>query len=930
MKFRTLIVSTLAALLASTGHTDADDAERERYFESQVRPLLIKRCFECHGETKQQAGLRLDSRAAMLRGIDGDPAIKPGSPDESRILQVIAYSDDDSQMPPDGKLPAEEIVILTKWIAEGAVWPGSEEGAQRLGSFPLTPDGEIDFAAAAGAHWAYQPIVKTTPPSVPSTELVRSPIDRFLLAKLEEAGLSYSPEADRWTLIRRAYFDLIGLPPTYNEVQAFIADDSPNAYEQLIDRLLASPLYGQRWARHWLDIARYADTKGYVFTQNPKYPFAYTYRDYVVRALNEDKPFDRFVIEQLAADRLGLPKDDPTLAALGYLTVGRQFLGNNHDRIDDQIDVVTRGLMGMTVSCARCHDHKYDPIPTADYYSLYGVFNSSTEPGDLPIIGQPDDSPEYRAYTEELAKREQAVEDYRTTTHQELLQQAREHVADYLLAVVQLAKKVPPGVEVTFQQDKRRDNLTKLWALTIAQRVKDNDPVFLPWGALAALPVEGFADQAAALIEKYSTAAEGESPPVNAKVWAALQESPPQSMVDVARLYGRLLTEVDNQWRTLVEQSGDTPPQRLPDEADEQLRRILTGPGSITSLPVDDRLFERDHRDKLTELRRKVNEWHSESPGAPPRAMVMVDKENPVQPVVFLRGTAGRNGPKVPRRFPRVLGGAETPEFSEGSGRLELAQAIVSPDNPLTARVIVSRVWRHHFGSPLVSTPSDFGTRADPPTHPELLDWLAASFIEQGWSLKWLHREIMTSTAYQQSSADRPNARRADPENRLLWRMNRQRLEFEPMRDAMLAVAGRLDPSIGGRPVDIETTPDTGRRSIYAFIDRNNFSPLLRTFDYPSPDVHSAGRPLTAVPQQTLYAMNAPFPRQMAHHIAERAEVRDALTPQERVAALYRIILARDPQQDELALATEFLTTAQNTQQLAQALMLTNEFLFVD
>jgi hypothetical protein len=310
--------------------------------------------------------------------------------------------------------------------------------------------------------------------------------------------------------------------------------------------------------------------------------------------------------------------------------------------------------------------------------------------------------------------------------------------------------------------------------------------------------------------------------------------------------------------------------------------------------------------------------------------MVMNDNDKPSEPVVFLRGTPGRNGPRVPRRFPRILTGGESVEFTDGSGRLELARQIASADNPLTARVIVNRVWRHHFGTGLVSTTSDFGTRSDPPTHPQLLDWLAASLIEHDWSIKWLHREIMSSAAYRQQSNDSTEARKVDPENRLLWRMNRKRLEFEPMRDAMLAVAGRLDPSVGGRPVDIEGNTESGRRSIYAFIDRNNFSSLLRTFDYPSPDGHSSGRPLTSVPQQTLYAMNAPFPQQMAAHVAQRPSVRDAAVPDERVKAIYRVVLSREPSPEELQLAVDFLTSDERTKQLAQALLVTNEFLFVD
>jgi mono/diheme cytochrome c family protein len=927
-----LRISFVLLVVLSVASTAAADDDAEQYFETHVRPLLVSRCQECHGPDKQQAEFRLDTRAGLMAGIDGTPAIVAGKPAESRLLQVLAYSEDDTQMPPDGKLPQEEIDILTKWVADGAVWPGGDDQpATGLGVFALTETGEIDFAVEAAEHWSYQPIRKPTPPPVEATEKVRSPIDRFVLARLEAEGLTYSPPADPRTLLRRAQLDLLGLPPAYEQMEQFVSSTSPAVYDDNIEQMLASPAYGQRWARHWLDIARYADTRGYVFTQNPKYPFAYTYRDYVVRAFNDDKPFDRFIVEQLAADRLGLAEDDPDLAALGFLTVGRRFLNREPDIIDDRIDVVTRGFMGMTVACARCHDHKYDPIPTADYYSLYGVFNSSHEPEDLPVIGRPDDSPEYRAYREELAKREQAVTDYINRSHAELLQQARERVGDYLQAVIKSAGRLPAGVEPTYEHGDPREKLTRLWHHKIEERIKQNDPVFAAWGALAALPVDEFAARAAELINKYASAPEGEAPPINPRVWAALQQTPPQSMLEVARIYATLLKQADAEWQQLQSAAAEGAiPESLPDEAAEQLRRVLMGPGSVTDVPTGEQLFERDHRDELVKLRRKVSEWDSESPGAPPRAMVMRDKDKPVMPVVFLRGTPGRNGPQVPRRFPRILTGGESVEFNDGSGRLELARQIASAANPLTARVIVNRVWRHHFGTGLVSTPSDFGTRSDPPTHPELLDWLAVSLIEHEWSLKWLHREITSSAAYRQASNDRPEARKVDPENRLLWRMNRKRLEFEPMRDAMLAVAGRLDAAIGGRPVDIEADTDTGRRSIYAFIDRNNFSPLLRTFDYPSPDVHSSGRPLTFVPQQTLYALNAPFPQQMAAHVVQRPPVRDAATAQEQAKALYQIVLSREPSPEELQLGVGFLDGEGTTEQLAQALLLTNEFLFVD
>ncbi|MCA9112319.1 MAG: DUF1549 domain-containing protein, partial [Planctomycetaceae bacterium] len=424
----------------------ADTTDQAHFFESQIRPLIVRRCVECHGGKKQEAGLRLDSKAGVTAGVDGAQVLVPGNPTESRLMQVLRYSNDDVQMPPTGRLPDAEIELLTKWIADGAYWP--EDTTPQAGGLPtyaVREDGEIDFEQAAASHWAYQPIRKPELPQTSRDEWAATPIDRFILARLDDAGLQPSAPADRRTLIRRATYDLIGLPPTYEEVEAFVVDDSPDAYPRLIERLLASPLYGQRWGRYWLDIARYADTKGYVFTQNRKYPYAYTYRNYVIEAFNADTPVDRFIVEQLAADHLQLADDDPALAALGFLTVGPRFLNRQPDIIDDRIDVVTRGLMGMTAGCARCHDHKYDPIPIADYYSLYGVFDSSIEPEELPVIGEIEETPSYQAYLDELHKREQAVEDYKAQQHAELLKQARERAGDYLLAVLERQKLIPDG-----------------------------------------------------------------------------------------------------------------------------------------------------------------------------------------------------------------------------------------------------------------------------------------------------------------------------------------------------------------------------------------------------------------------------------------------------------------------------------------------------
>ncbi len=735
------------------------------FFEKNVRPLLVAKCQSCHGTKRQQGGLRLDSRATLLKGSDNGAVVAAGEPDKSALIKAIRY-DGDVQMPPKGKLPDEAIAKLTEWVKLGAPWP--DEAVAKDGGTPSALE-------ARRTHWAFQPVKKPNPPTVKNSDWVKTPLDAFVLASLEAKGLTPTPVADRRTLIRRVYFDLHGLPPTPQEMADFENDRSPDAYPRLVERLLSSPRYGERWGRHWLDVARYADSKGYVFTEERRYPFAYTYRDYVVRAFNEDLPYDQFVVQQLAADRLPLGDDKRPLAALGYLTLGRRFLNNISDIIDDRIDVTMRGFQGMTVGCARCHDHKFDPIPQGDYYSLYGVFASSIEPKDLPLIGQPEQTAELAAFEKELAKLKAAVEKYRTANKDEL--------------------------------------------------AKGN----------------------------------------------------------------------------------------------------------------------RKFRDGLKELQKKVDRWQATAPSAPPRAMVLVDKPTPETPHIFLRGNPNNRGPAVPRQYLQVVAGDNRRPFVKGSGRLELAEAIADRNNPLTARVLVNRVWLHHFGAGLVRTPSDFGLRGDPPTHPQLLDWLAAAFMDEGWSIKKLHRLILLSNTYQQANNDDPRLLQMDPDNRLLARMNRQRLDFEAMRDSLLFVAGRLDLKMGGRAVELTAAPFTARRTVYGFIDRQNLPGLFRTFDFASPDTSTPQRFATTVPQQALFLMNSPFVIEQARHFVQRPEVAGQTKDEEKIKAMYKLAYGRPADADEIALGLRYLADGRQDEKekkaglhqsawerYAQVLLLSNEFAFVD
>ncbi len=932
------VVAFLAAAVACTGRADPTH-EQEAFFESQVRPLLIKHCVECHGPDDESGELRLDRRVAIERGGASGPLVVPGDPDKSRLITAIRYGDSKLQMPPEGKLPAEVIDTLTAWVRSGAHWPADIAGNDAA---PLPPAQRI--AEFQETHWSYQPIVSHAPPAVRDAAWVRQPIDAFVLARLEAANLSPNPPADRRTLIRRAHFTLTGLPPTYEEVEAFAADDSADALPRLVDRLLESRHYGERWARHWLDIARYADTTGYFAgSRDTRYPYAYTYRDYVIDAFNDDVPFDRFILEQIAADRLELPPErHKAFAAMGFLTVGRRFMNRQQDIIDDRIDVVTRGLLGLSVACARCHDHKYDPVPTADYYGLYGVFASSHEPEDLPLLGDPRDNPQYEAFLAARAEKQKEVDTWVEARRVAIEAELRDRVADYL---EYLAKILPPADAKRVEKQGRRGALRPRaitrWQKYLQDHASKPHPVWTLWHRLAALGPENFREKAAALLHD-----DGANPwlaEVHPGLLATLREKPPESMVAVAALIGGRLEAAGAAWQEARKANATL--TRLPDDNEEALRGVLLAADSPTQLDTAAAvtLLDQGENNTHNSMLGKVKGIEVTHPGAPGRGMVMRDNERPYEPVVFRRGQPDNRGDRVPRRFLQVLSHVDggTP-FTDGSGRLELARAIASPENPLTARVIVNRIWQHHFGTGLVPTPSDFGVRGEPPTHPELLDHLAAEFMADGWSIKRLQRRIMLSATWQQSSAVRDDAAGSDPENRLIWHMPRRRLEFEPLRDRMLMAAGTLDLSVGGRSVMIHQ--DATRRGLYAYMDREDVPGLLAAFDVPSPDASQAERSQTTVPQQSLYLLNSGFVIRQADAVAVKTEA--ATSPEERVRALYRRVLARDPDTTEAALALEFVAAARGTDrsadgkpqppaidpwvQLAQVLLSCNEFAFVD
>jgi len=939
-------VLTAGAAAPQTAETAKFPPDQVEYFEKHVRPLLAKHCIECHGPKLQEAGLRLDGRAHILKGAEGHPAAVPGDPNKSLIIAVTKY-DGDVQMPPDGKLPADQLATLTNWVKLGLPWPEEATASTAAASSPSANapaavnawSGSMDerIARARFNHWAFQPVRRTEAPAVADPTWNSSPIDRFIYARLAEKQILPAPPADPRTLIRRAYFDLLGIPPTPEETDEFVRSYSPSlhpsvppsvvdegekAYELLIDRLLASPQYGERWARHWLDVARYGDTKGYAFTMERRFPFAYTYRDYVIRAFNDDKPYDQFLLEQLAADKL--PNADPkSLAALGFLTCGRQFTGI-HDTVDDQIDVVTRGLLGLTTACARCHDHKFDPIPTADYYSLYGVFRSSIAPPEYPLLGEPEPSPEYEAYLQEHKKLSAERDAFVNEATAKVLDELRSRAADYLTKTVldSLDKAGSKEKDVLLDPGDLRPTVVRRWRDMLVRTKRDKSPLFAAWHRLDDVPEAEFEKKAPAVIAELTN--EGK---LNALLNEGLTKQTPKSMFDVAKLYGELFQRSNEAWKKALDPKSRKPnepaPAKLADAPLEEFRAVLFAGDAPTSLGMDltHQVFDRKTRGQVDALQKKVDSLVVTSPGAPPRAMSLIDSPQLYNPVIFTRGDAARRGPDVPRQNLSILSGPDRKPFTDGSGRLGLARAIADRENPLTARVMVNRIWLHHFGRGLVETPSDFGVRTEPPSHPELLDWLASEFMDEGWSIKRLHRAIMLSQAYRQASIYPTSAqsrtsnsrvsgidpRQIDPENRLLWRMNRKRIELEAMRDSMLAVAGRLDTKQFGRPIDLWSRPFTTRRSVYAYIDRQDLPGIFGVFDFANPDVTIEQRPRTTVPQQALFAMNSPFVQEQARKLAARPEIAGAKSDSERITAIYRTALDRLPTVEESARMEQFL-----------------------
>ena len=900
-------------------------------YNRDIRPILAANCLQCHGPDAQgrKGKFRLDIEAEAR-----EHAINTAQPDQSELLRRIASSDPAVQMPPpnSGKVvTAEQATTLKTWIRNGARYE---------------------------KHWAFEPISKPQPPAVAGAS---SAIDRFVISALKSRGLALSPAITKTQWIRRVTLDLTGLAPTWQEVEAYTQDTSADAKEKVVDRLLASPRYGERWGRHWLDLARYADTHGGSAIGFTRFPFSYTYRDYVIQAFNDDLPYNRFVTEQIAADQLGLEGNDPSLAALGFLTVGMQYR-NRHDVIDDQIDVISRGLQGLTVACARCHDHKFDPISTEDYYSLYASLAGSKAPATLPVLSTPTRTEAMRDYERELARR-QASHDDLAAEHIEIMKgRLRNQVGLYLR---ELAKGLPEQDTATAFLSYRTDDIRPVvynrWRDYVL-KMTETDPVFGPWVRLSRADPKTFAATSSNLVQTLKTEngdpakfkdlqkLTTEAPRWNPKVLEALSKKTLESMMDVADAYGQLFTDTHQSWlKSLQAASAEAGPGATiyPDEdprqleinsaVHRQLRRHLYGPNTPTALPdeVAGALLNRTVSDNLGGRAGAVHDWHLNAPGSPARAMALEESRSTDPSYIFRRGNPLNRGAVVSARYLPVLSPLGTKPFMDGQRRLGLARSITAEENPLTRRVLVNWVWQHHFGQGLVRSADDWGTRGYAPSHPELLDYLATTFAEDGWSIKKLHRRILLSQVYAQSAIENVQSRNADPDNELLWRMPRRRLDLESMLDSMLSISGELDLTPGGRPFDRQAQPGVLRRAVYAFVNRDIVSNLASTFDGANPSACTARRPDTSVPQQTLFALNSDFIQDRA--VALSASVlKSASDDEARVRELYRRVLAREPQPVESDRLLRFVKAASGSnasagwQQAAHVLLASNEFAFID
>ena len=923
--FLQILPAVFAVLTAAHAHA-ADATVDFAFFESKIRPVLVEACYKCHSAESERVkgGLLLDTREGLLKGGESGPALVPGDPDKSRLITAMRYKDEHLQMPPKEALPPEVVANFEKWVKAGAPDPRTGRIAK------INP--------TATNHWAFQAVTTKPAPKVKDRKWVKHTLDAFILADLEERRLEPAPPAEKRALLRRATFDLTGLPPAPEEIDAFLNDNSTNAFSTVVDRLLSSPSFGERWGRHWLDLARYSDSNG--LEVNAPFPNAYRYRDYVIAAFNNDKPYNQFIREQIAGDLLPsttIQDQHEKWIATGFLVIGPKAFNEPMrdkllaDVIDEQIDVTTKAFLGLTVACARCHDHKFDPIPTRDYYALAGIFRSTqtlatqnqNQPG--PFGGNLSERP---LGTEEETKRMEEF-NLELAKAQAELDRIQDMARDGVRGGID--SKDLAGIVV----DNSEAEVIGFWRPSIGNTNNFVNKDYIQ---------DGNADKGKKLvrfrpnIERAGTYEIRLSYPprydratnVPVTIYAGTnitkKKLNQREMPKFDKAFAYLgLFDLEAGTNNVVEVSNEGTKGFVAADAvqflplDNTMNMAMAGSMQNTAKKITQSFAGTDvemYRDKVAEVR-------SKSPPPLPSAMAVRDAVNAQNARINIRGDVERLGDEVPRGFIQVIdrGASKKANFADNSsGRLELADWIASPENPLTARVMVNRVWQHLFGRAIVNTPDNFGLQGESPSHPELLDHLAAQFVQEGWSVKKLIRSIMLSSAYQMSIQHHPAGHAKDPDNRLVWRMNRKRLEAEAFRDAMLAVSGQLESVRGGPALPATNInnprviaenglqfPPSARRSVYLPTIRNNVDDLFLVFDFPDPHTPIGKRHVTSAATQALYVMNSPFVLDQAKGWADRLI---NLSPSDDAARVQRAFIeafAREPNQTELLRAKAFL-----------------------
>ncbi len=1036
---------TLLALAAPDGHAAGPakpeagqlaapvTAEQAAFFESRIRPVFAAKCFSCHGNQDQRGGLRLDSREAAFKGSAKGAVIVSGEPEKSRLIAVIQYTGA-VKMPPAAKLRPEEIAALTAWIKMGAPWPAVApvNGGAKGQALDMTlTDAQRNF-------WSFRPVIKPALPAVKNSAWCQSPIDRFVLARLESKGLKPAPPADRRSLIRRVTFDLIGLPPTPEEVEAFVSDKSPNGWTKIVDRLLASPHYGERWGRHWLDIVRYADSNG--LDEIVAFANAYHYRDYVVKAFNLDKPYNDFIREQLAGDLMLAASDEirnDHITATGFLSLGPKLLAEPDkpkmvmDIVDEQIEVTSKAFLGLTVTCARCHNHKFDPIPTKDYYALAGIFKSTKTMASLNTVAMWQERPlqskrseaEAALFHAQIKMAQDNLDSAKAKANATLLASVQDNAAKYLQAGWELARQGepisvadtparpgdPPRIAIQAVKFNRGDigrdteNFGKGIGIILnvggSNQVEYDVPA--PTAGVYQLEVRYASAEVrpvrlllnGKLIRADAAAQNTGSFFPDGQRWEIVGRYPMQAGTNVLRLEAIGVPPHISQFLFSVVAAR---PGALPVRTAEQIAsqyglkvalvrhaarfagEVRQAPSTLGaddlaaavkrfaekfSLPANPEPLYSDELKKpvaraqklLTDLRERESK---------PETVMAVEDTKAQNCRVHIRGDTQNLGDEVPRHFLTVLGGDKIVVSDEKrSGRLELAEWIARPEHPLTSRVEMNRIWQGHFGSGIVQTPDNWGFLGLRPTNPELLDWLASTFVEQGWSVKKMHRLILTSNTYKMGVVADPKteeiASKSDPDNTLLWKMPHRRLEAEPFRDALLFVAGRLDLTVGGTLLmtknhDYVTNDQSGnaanynapRRGIYLPIIRNALYDMFQAFDYGDPSMVNTRRSTTTVAPQALFVMNSPFVIEQARSFSQNLRVAVPQSDADRIKAAYLRAYGRPPSPAEIKKALGYIAAyasrlpAANTDPAArselawasfcQLLLASNEFIYVN